>query len=167
MIPLPHFVIALLAMFIVAGGGGVYTGSHFEKIKYEGIIAQMRVDAAAALDAAKQKALDKERENNAIAQQLEIQHNEHQKTIDAATAENQRLVTELGGLYDRGAPASDCPGPAPAGTARVAPEPAPGRKLSNDLTQLLLSEARRADEAAEYANTCYQWVQQIRASNPK
>ena len=167
MIPLPHFIIALLSVFIVAGAGGAYSGSHYEKVKYEGIIAQMKVDAAAALDAAKQKALDKERENNAIAQQLEVQHNEHQKAIDAATAENQRLVTELGGLYDRGAPASDCPGPAPAGTARVAPEPAPGRKLSNDLTQLLLSEARRADEAAEYANTCYRWIQELRAGQTK
>jgi len=30
--------------------------------------------------------------------------------------------------------------------------------ISKNLERLLLSEAKRADEAAAYANTCYEWL---------
>lgn len=130
--------------------------------KHEAQIQRMRLDAADALQAATERAIQAEREGVALALKLEVQNAENRKRLDGILADNRRLSRELGGLRDPFAIASGgCAMPAPSpGTGLVATAPAPGR-LSNEASEFLLEFARDADRAAEYANTCHRWIEEV------
>lgn len=130
--------------------------------KHEAQIQRMRLEAADALQAATERAIQAEREGIALALKLEVQNAENRKRLDGVLADNRRLSRELGGLRDPFAIAPrDCPMPAPSpGTGLVATAPAPGR-LSNEASEFLLEFARDADRAAEYANTCHRWIEEV------
>ena len=86
---------------------------------------------------------------------------ENRQKIDELYADNLRLVDERAGLFDSRATPSDCSVPTVSTTAPK-PVAAPScARLSNSLTQLLLTESKRADEAANYAMTCYEWVKKL------
>jgi len=161
MLDLKTTIIAIGAAFVAGATSAWWVTADYKESKYQTVLATMRIDAADKLHQATLKAIDAEREHNRIAQQLEVASNEIRTKLDDALADNLRLASEYSGLYDRHAAASNCavPGnPVPAGSPA---KPSAGVKLSKQLEGLLLSEARRADEAAAYANTCYQWIQKL------
>ena len=154
-------VIALGSSFVIGVTSSWWITSEYKDAKHSKVISTMQLQAAEALDQARVKALAIERENNRLATELEVSHNEFRKSLDSIQADNARLSTELGGLYDSKA---TCTG-STSGSSGTAPSNPPksttGAKLSKEASGFLLSESRRADEAAAYAATCYQWIQKL------
>ena len=155
-------VIAAGAAFVIGAFSAWFITADYKESKYQAVIAQMRLDAADALDIARQKALAIERDNNRLATELEVKNAEHRKNLDDVYADNLRLATEFAGLYDSNASAGNCALPPDPSSSSKPVTPSANGRLSDPLAKLLLSESRRADEAAAYAATCYQWVKSLR-----
>lgn len=166
MIPISNLKTTALTVGISLLVGAVsawWVTSDYKEAKYQSVLAQMQKSAMEALVKAQESAIQTERENNRLAQRLEVQNAEHRKQLDQLEGELRGYVNELGGMYDRYATCSSANVSTNTGTT---PQPAPaptGCRLSDNTTQLLLSESKRADEAANYANTCYKWIQELRA----
>lgn len=158
---------AVAAAFLFGALSSWWITADYKEAKYTAIIAKMQLDAAAAVREAMQKAIAAERENNRIAQELEIANHEFRKTLDQAADDNRRLTDELGGLYDRQSPAGNCGVSTVPGSPGEPAGAAARTKLSKELERLLLSESRRADEAAAYAKTCFDWIRQLSATPAK
>lgn len=120
-------------------------------------ITTIQGEYADAVRKASERALAVERKHNNLAQQLEIDNAQQRKKLDAILADNRRLIRELGGLRD---PYATFGGSVSTGTTTTGSFAATAGTgyLSDELTELLLSESRRADEVATYADTCYRWV---------
>lgn len=154
-------VIALGSSFVIGVTSSWWITSEYKEAKYTKAISVMQLQAAEALDQARVKALAIERENTRLATELEVSHNEYRKSLDSIEADNARLSNELGGLYDSKATCGDSPSGSPSTTPSNTSKPSTGAKLSKEASGFLLSESRRADEAAAYARTCYQWIQKL------
>lgn len=156
--------VTAIALAIGLGAGAL--GSWYLTAKYKDsvwgkAVADQKVEAAAQLQAATQRAIEAERQHNALANKLEVANAQNRKKLDSVLAENRRLARDLGGLRDPYSLASGCTLSAKPDTASgLAPTPAPGR-LSNEASEFLLDFAREADRAAEYAATCYDWVKRL------
>ena len=155
-------VIAAGAAFVIGAFSAWFITADYKESKYQAVIAQMKLDAADALDIARQKSLAIERDNNRLATELEVQNAENRKNLDDVYADNLRLATEFAGLYDSNASANNCALPTESKSTAKPVTPPSGGRLSDPLAKLLLSESRRADEAAAYAATCYQWIKSLR-----
>lgn len=166
MIPLSNLKTTALTVgisFALGAASAWWVTADYKEAKYQSVLAQMQKSAAQALVKAQESAIQVERENNRLAQRLEVQNAEHRKQLDQLEDELRGYVNELGGMYDRYATCSSANVPTDTGTTSK-PTPAPtGARLSKELEGLLLSESRRADEAATYANTCYKWIEELRA----
>jgi hypothetical protein len=161
MFDLKLILIAVGASFSIGSLASWWLTADFKESKYQAIISQMQIDGQKAIQESMQKALIVERENNRLATEIEVQGAKNRQKIDELYADNLRLVDERAGLFDSRATPSDCSVPANATTT---PKPAAATscaRLSNSLTQLLLTESKRADEAANYAMTCYEWVKKL------
>jgi hypothetical protein len=167
MLDLRLVVIAAFSSFFIGSVFSWWVTSDYKNAKHQQIIAEMYVASTQALLLAQQKALDTEREHIRLATEIEVQHVQTRQTLDLLGADNARLISESAGLYDRhssGSGSSQCSAPSsPAEPVDTSTR----TKLSNELTQFLLSESRRADEAASYAQTCYAWIEQINLANTK
>lgn len=160
---LKSILIAVGASFTLGAFSSWYLTADYKNAKHDQIMSELHQESAKAVQLASQKALQAERENNRLATEIEVQNAQNRKKLDDLFADNLRLASQYSGLYDRHTSASDCTVPtAPSTTSNAAAAPTRG-KLSTELTQLLLSESRRADEAAAYANTCYEWVKKLGA----
>ncbi len=137
--------------------------AEYKNNKWIAKIEAQKVEAATVLQAATEQSIVKERERNAISTALEIKNAENQNQHDVALADNRRLVAKLGGLRDPGRRES-CSSALPPATG-TAEQPAPeatGGQLSIEATEFLLEFARDADRAAQYADTCHEWVGQVK-----
>lgn len=161
MIDLKLLLIAIGASFSVGAASSWWITADYKEAKYEAILAKQRIEAADALSVAVAKAQAEERENNRLSTELEIANAENRKKLDELQATNLRLASEYSGLYDRYSTNSNCSVPPSTNAPVNAPTAPTGAKLSAQLTELLLSESRRADEAAAYAKTCYEWVKKL------
>jgi len=162
MLDLKATVIAIGAAFVIGATSAWWITADYKEGKYQAVIAKMKLDAADALAVATRRALAIERDNNRLATELEVKNAENRKNLDNVYADNLRLASEFAGLYDRYASASNCPVSSdPSAPSKPVTSPSGGR-LSDPLAKLLLSESRRADEAAAYAATCYQWIKSLR-----
>lgn len=134
----------------------------FLDARHESEIQSIRADAALAVEAATQRAVEVERAHNQLATKLEVQHEKATRQLAAIRADNSRLARELGGLRDPFAAASTCPMPTDSDSAVDSAATATVGRLSDEASQFLLEFAYDADRAAEYANTCYKWVKQLK-----
>jgi len=156
-------VIAAGASFLIGAVSAWWVTADYKNAKHQSIMTKIQLDAERALNDAKDKALAIEREHNRLAQEIEVQNAKHRQELDEIGRDNERLVAERG-MYDRGTAQGNCPVPtSPESTAKPASPPT-GTRLSKELEQFLLRESRRADEAASYAKTCYEWVKQLEAT---
>lgn len=154
----------------IALGIGVLVGAiptwwltaEYKDNKWMAQIEAQKVEAARQLQEATEKVVATERKHNAIATQLEIKNAEQQTTLDRALADNRRLASRLGGLRDPGSRAS-CPSAVStaSGTAQQPSAEASSGRLSAEATDFLLEFARDADRAAQYANSCHDWINKI------
>jgi hypothetical protein len=147
--------------FIIGATSAWWITADYKNAKYEATLSKIRFDAEKALNLALNKALEIERKHNQLAEEIEVQNAKHREELDAIGRDNERLVAERG-LYDRGTPQDNCPVPASADPTTQPANPPTGTRLSKELEQFLLRETRRADQAASYAKTCYEWIQELR-----
>lgn len=154
-------IVAALALVWGALGSWWLTAEYKDN-KWKAKIEAQKVEAARQLQEATQRVIEVERQNNAIATQLEIKNAETQTQLDRVLADNRRLAAQLGGLRDPGRRTS-CPSavPSAAGASQQPSAQASDGRLSAEATNFLLEFAREADRAAEYAATCHEWVKQI------
>ena len=102
---------------------------------------------------AQAKKLEIELKNQALARELDSAYRQNKRDLD-------RFSNELATVRLRDPKARGCPVPLPP-TTKKPEDQAPGAYLSAELTRLLQAESRRADEAALYAQTCYQWIKDL------
>lgn len=146
--------------FAVGALAAWWVTADYKEAKYTAVIAKMKQDAAEALAGAQAMAAQIERENTRLAQEIEVNNAKFKQELAKVNRDNRRLVAERG-LYDRNATNGNCSVPTnPNSTGKSASSPA-GTRLSAELTEFLLRQSERADEAAAYAKTCYEWVKQL------
>ena len=161
MLSIRNVILGAVVASIVGAIGGWWITDDILTSKHDAHIQRMRLEAADALQAATERAIQAEREGISLALKLEVQNAENRKRLDGVLADNRRLSRELGGLRDPYSLASSCSLSAKPDTASgLVSTPAPGR-LSNEASEFLLEFAREADRAAEYAATCYDWVKRL------
>lgn len=140
----------------------------YEENKWGRVVSELRAEqeqerrtAAEALARETGRVLELQQRLNEAAQVADMGYKEKEDEIDRLEADNRRLARELGGLRDPGhRPAARCAAsPAEAGGAGGTPDPASDGRLSDEATEFLLAEARRADEVANWAGTCWRWLQ--------
>lgn len=159
---LPDIKTALIALavgLLVGALGSWYLTAEYKDAKWGKAVADQKVAADKVLQAKTDKVLAAERKATELNNQLEKNHAEASRKIDATLADNRRLARELGGLRDPGRRPS-CGG-AQAGTdtpTDAAGSSASGQ-LSAEASDFLLELAADADRVAEYAQTCYSWAQ--------
>ncbi len=163
MIDIRTTAIAAGAALLVGATSAWWLTAEYKDNKWLAKIEAQKVEAAKQLQVATEKVIEIERKHNAIATQLEIQNANKQTQLDKVQSDNRRLAAQLGGLRDPGRRQS-CPSALPANSGasqQPATETADSR-LSAEATEFLLEFARDADRAAQYANSCYEWIQQIK-----
>lgn len=160
---------AACAVSAILGAGLAW---RYEDARHNAEMAEVLAASARALQTAQADALARERAAREAADELEVQHAKSTHELAALHAENQRLVAQLrraggagradvsDGVRDR---ACICPAgmPADGGAAR----PAGGSAcpdISAGIAGQLVDMAHRADTAALYARTCYDWVSGLR-----
>ena len=163
MIDIRTTAIAAGIALLIGATSAWWLTAEYKDNKWMAQIEAQKVEAARQLQEATQKVIETERKHNAIATQLEIQNAEKQTSLDRALADNRRLSVQLGGLRDPGRRQS-CSGtlPTAAGTTQQPSPQASDGRLSAEATEFLLEFAREADRAAQYANSCYDWIQQVK-----
>ena len=156
-------IIACVASLAVGATGSGWLTAEYKDNKWIAKVEAQKVEAARQLQEATEKVIELERQRNQIATKLEIQNAEKQTELDKALSDNRRLANQLGGLRDPGRRQS-CPTALP-NAAATAEQPSAGTadaRLSAEASEFLLEFAREADRAAQYASTCYQWIQQVK-----
>lgn len=126
--------------------------------RHDSEVAQMLKASADAIAFANKEALTKERAARAEVERLEVQSNERKTELDALARENRRLagIVDSGGLCKQtssGVPRGDSAAVSADGTASA------GNAAG---TSRLAETAHRADLAAEYARTCYEWIKSLK-----
>ena len=164
MFGLKSTILAILSALIIGALGSWWITADYKEAKYQTIISQMKLDASEALRLETNKVRTIEAENARIATQLEVAHDTYQKNLDQVKADNARLIAQYGGLYDRHPSSGGSTQTSGSNASSNASSATTRSKLSDALTEFLLSESRRADEAALYARTCYDWIQEISKS---
>ena len=154
-------VIAAGISFAAGAVSAWWVTADYKEAKYTAVIAKMKLDAADALAKAQQKAIEVERENNRLAQEIEVNNAKFKQELADLEADLRRRIDDAGGLYDRHATPSNCSVPSNTQSAAKPAAPTAGAFISKQLERLLLSEAKRADDAAAYAKTCYEWVKKL------
>jgi len=140
-----------MAAFAVGAVSAWWTTSGYKDAKFQAF----KSAADAAYAKAQAKTLEIELKNAVLAKELDSAYRQSKRDID-------RLSSELATVRLRDPNARSCPVPNPP-TTGSAENQTPGADLSDQLTQLLLAESRRADEAALYAQTCYRWITDVHA----
>lgn len=163
MLDIRMLIIACVASLALGATSSWWLTAEYKDNKWIAKVEAQKVEAARQLQEATEKVIELERQRNQIATKLEIQNAAKQTELDKALSDNRRLATQLGGLRDPGRRQS-CPTALPNATnsTQQPADSSSDARLSAEATEFLLEFAREADRAAQYAGTCYQWLQQVR-----
>ena len=153
----------ILIFFVVASSIGTWRGtSNYKDNKWKAVVSEQQAAASKALLAATTRTSEIERTHNAIATDLEAKAIETSRLLDKELATNRTLARKLRGLRDPFAK-STCRGSVSGTSQPTGPagDSSTEGRLSDEASEFLLNFARDADTAAQYANTCHQWVKEI------
>jgi hypothetical protein len=142
--------------FLGGAAGGWYATSQYKDARFSAYKAQ--ADLLFAQAQAQAEATNKR--NQEIAKELDNAHKQNKARVD-------RLTTELASVRLRDPNARSCP---VSSASTASPDPVDstsGADLSAELERLLRAESQRADEAALYAQTCYQWITDVYTKQTK
>lgn len=140
----------------------------YEENKWGRVVSELKAGweeerrtAAEALTKETERVLELQQKLTQAAQEADREHKEKADEIDRLEADNRRLARELGGLRDPGwRPTAHCPASGEGGGAGDAADAASAGRLSDEASEFLLAEARRADEVSNWANTCWGWLRE-------
>lgn len=153
--------IASISILAVVLFGVWYLTAEYKDNKWQGRFDSYKVELAEKHTENITIVLNQEREARREADKLEVKYHEAKSALDNVTADNIRLATELGGLRDKGASNTNRVGKSKTTTTSNTSNTSTGNKLSAEATGFLLEFARNADQAALYANICYQYIQTL------
>lgn len=156
----PALIIGISSALIAGVAGWTINGWRLTS-DYEAQIHAMQSEAATNLQTATAQAIEIERQHNVVANQLEVANAKNRKKLDSVLAENRRLAHDLGGMRDPYPITSSCTLSSTPDTATGTTPAATAGRLSDEASEFLLEFARDADRAAEYANTCREWIRQL------
>lgn len=131
---------------------------NYQKNKYNALIAKDVSVRTTELAKVTETVIKQERINSELTQKLESNSLVAQQRIAELLAANRRTVA-ANGLYLPGSCKTFTGTPATASSS--APAEANSCRLSDEIAEQLLTEAARADSAAEYAGVCYGYVQEV------
>lgn len=152
--------VASAATAVIVGVSVWWVTADYKNAKHAAIVSQMQLDANVALQEALVKTLEVERQNQILAQDIELMSAKHRQELQNVENDLRILIDNTGGLRDPNA--TNCPAGEKEPTSTTKPTgQTTGGNISKGLERLLLSEAKRADEAASYAMTCYNWLMQL------
>ncbi len=162
MFNLKNYALAAVAGLLIGAVASCWLTANYKDTSWRASIEAQKVEAARQLQVATEKAVQTERDNQRLANQIEVQHVQNTKQLDAALSDNRRLARELGGLRDPGRRTSgECSVPTGSGATGVAAAGTTEGRLSDEASEFLLEFARQADAAAQYAATCRGWIKQV------
>lgn len=163
MLNIKNYALAAIAGLLIGVVASWRLTANYKDASWRATIEAQKVEAARQLQVATEKAVQTERDNQRLANQIEVQHVQSTKQLDAALADNRRLARELGGLRDPGRRTSgECSVPTGSGATGVAAAGTAESRLSDEASEFLLEFARQADTAAQYAATCHQWIKELK-----
>ena len=163
MFNLKNYALAAIAGLLIGVVVSWWLTASYKDTSWRATIEAKKVEAARQLQVATEKAVQTERDNQRLANQIEVQYVQSTKQLDAALADNRRIARELGGLRDPGRRTSgECSLPTGSGATGVAAAGTAEGRLSDEASEFLLGFARQADDAAQYAATCHQWIKQLK-----
>lgn len=123
-------------------------------------IQAQAIEQQIKLQAATKETLNKERELSELAQKIEATNNEAQDKIDQLERDNIKLFNS--GMRSRkvcGKSSSNRMSEANSSGSII--ESAAEQELSTEFKEFLISDAKRADAVGLYADTAYQWIQDL------
>ena len=163
MLNIKNYALAAIAGLLIGVVASWWLTGSYKDASWRATIEVQKVEAARQLQVATEKAVQTERDNQRLANQIEVQHVQSTKQLDAALADNRRLARELGGLRDPGCRTSgECSVSSNSSSTGVIAAGSSDGRLSDEASEFLLEFARQADEAAQYAATCHQWIKQLK-----
>lgn len=161
MFDLKATIIAVGAAFAIGATSAWWITADYKNAKHQTIVSEMQIKANVALQEALVKTLEIERQNQQLAQDIEVMSAKHKQELQNVENDLRSLIDNAGGLFDPNA--ANCSAGKEESSASSKPVNQAARgNISKDLERLLLSESRRADEAAAYAATCYNWIKSLR-----
>jgi hypothetical protein len=149
-------VIVGTTAFLGGATGAWYATSQYKDARFSAYKAQ--ADLLFAQAQAQTEATDKR--NQEIAKELDNAHKQNKARVD-------RLTSELANVRLRDPNARSCPVSETASASTDPVDSPTGADLSEELERLLRAESQRADEAALYAQTCYQWITDVYTQQTK
>lgn len=159
---LQNMVVSALAGLLIGGGASWYFTADYKDASWKTEISAQKAEADKQLEAAKERTQKVEKRAIELANSVEVLNGQHEKKLKDVYAVNRRLTAELGGLRDPGRrPSSANTVPSNSTAPAQSETETTGAQLSAEASEFLLEFARQADEAAQYATTCYTWANQL------
>jgi hypothetical protein len=151
----------LIGLLFGASGGGFVVRSYVNS-KWESSLQKQKLEATTQLLRAEQRTRKLETENTLISNKLEVESEIQKSKLSELEKANRALAVKFGGLRDPGR-RSSCVRTLSSTTAAASESEAvaSGSLLSTEATEFLLDFSKQADSAAEYANTCHKWIEQL------
>lgn len=157
-------VIALVIGLAIGGiGSGVITKRYVTN-DWAARMAKQDLDDAKQLQDVTDEITKIAQQRNNLATELEVQHEISQHNLEQVYRRNRELSSQLGGLRDPGKKVNGGAGDAATDASSKPVDRTASGNLSAEATGFLLDYARQADVAADYAGTCYRWINQIRGA---
>jgi hypothetical protein len=131
--------------------------SQYKTAIFNAKIADLKADASKTLASETEKVLIAERKAATLNQQLELSHHEANTKIDQLnrSLKSSRLRDPFGsGCSSNSAKAEGSSASNPNGEAASG-------ELSAEFVEFLTSEAYRADQISNYADTCHAYIQRL------
>lgn len=160
----------MIQLIAGAAGGGLVVGAllsawavgTYKDAIWENSVNDSKIAAQTVLIEETDKVIKLERAAQARVRELEAQHAQEEKNLDVIQRRNRALAAELGGLRDPGRRQSGSgPMPLVATSAHSPTNASDPALLSAEATSVLLSAAAEVDALANYARTCYDYVQSV------
>lgn len=157
-----NFIVVVIVLLLAITNSLMFiTTKKLTDSKWTELIDKQQIVESNKLAELTAKVLTAEREAEQLKSTLELQNEENDRKLQTISVVNRELANKYGGLLDPGRRES-C-GSSSAKTTNssgAAVDAATSGRLSAEATEFLLSESKRADEAAAYAVACYQWIKE-------
>lgn len=154
--PNPYVIIAALMGFIAVAFGGYEYGLSHQKAIDQVAVDQLKISAAAELQAETVKTKAAEEEAAVAASQIEQDTRSHEQILADAKATSDAAIALAGGLRDPGRRGGGCKAAVDHATTAALNNGAAAAysRLSDQASKFLLAEADRADEVVVRLNAC-------------
>lgn len=161
MLDIKNLLLALAAGLLVGSFGSWLITASYKDAVWTKAAKVQELKATQMLQTETAKVLAGERERTRLNNLLEKNDVDARAKIEVTLADNRRLVAQLGGLRDPGRRSSCHDSQAAVDPARGTAGDPTGAELSAEASGFLLEFAAEADRAAQYAQTCHAWAQQV------